>query len=106
MAGGKLSEERPFLYFIAYNPHSLQSRKLLTELLTPSQLTLLRELVINDLAQNLPDYVAKKRKAELYSKQKNRIHRLAQGKLEKKSLSGIFDYLQILCRNALEHQSQ
>ena len=52
----KIKAECTFLYFLAHNPHEEQSKKILHYLITSSQYLVLRELVVNDMAQNLPEY--------------------------------------------------
>ena len=49
-----LKKECAFLNILAHNDHKKQMQKFLQYLITPSQYTLLRELVVNELARNLP----------------------------------------------------
>lgn len=49
----KVEKEKALLYFIIYNPHENQTRQLFKHSLTEEQLTLLRELAVNDHADNL-----------------------------------------------------
>ena len=48
----KLKKERAFLFFLAHNPHDLQNKKFLTDMITPSQMLVLREIATNELARN------------------------------------------------------
>ena len=59
----KLKEECRFLHFLTHSQNIAQSKKILHQLLSKHQYTILRELVINDLASNLPTYGSTKKKA-------------------------------------------
>ena len=61
----KLKEGSGFLHFLPHSKNIAQSKKNLRQLLSKHQYTVLRELVINDLAGNLPTYGSTKKKAEL-----------------------------------------
>ena len=56
----KIKNECTFLYFIANNKDEKQTKQVLHYFTNPIQYTLLRELVVNDLAENIPDYNLKK----------------------------------------------
>ena len=57
----KIKNECTFLYFIASNKDEKQTEQFLCYFTNSMQYTLLRELVINDLAENIPDYNTKKK---------------------------------------------
>ena len=61
----KLKGECGFLHFLTHSKNIAQSKKILCQLLSKHQYIILRELVINDLADNLPTYGSNKKKAEL-----------------------------------------
>ena len=61
----KLKEECMFLHYLTHSKHIAQSKKILCQLLSKHQYTVLRELVVNNLAGNLPTYGSTKKKAEL-----------------------------------------
>ncbi len=82
----KVNSESALLYFIAHNPHPQQTKKLLETLLLPEQYTVLREIAINDLANNLLAYGALKKKQGLRTELKACFQRLAQGVLKKRNL--------------------
>ena len=56
----KIKNECAFLYYIAYNKDEKQTKEFLYYFTNPMQYTLLRELVVNDLAEYIPDYNTKK----------------------------------------------
>ena len=56
----KIKNECTFLYYIVYNEDEKQTKEFLRYFANPMQYTLLRELVVNDLAENIPDYKMKK----------------------------------------------
>ena len=58
----KLKEECGFLHFLAHSKNMAQSKKILRQLLSKHQYTVLRELVINNLAGNLPTYSSTKKR--------------------------------------------
>ena len=99
----KVKNECALLYFIAKNPHEKQTLQFLRYLLLPEQLTVLRELAVNDLAQNLPAYSQKKRKAELQGTFKLRIRKLAQGQLKKDNIHHLYPILKIWAQHALQY---
>ena len=57
---GTLKKECISFNILPHNAHEKQMQKILQYLITPSQYTLLRELVVNELARNLP--ITKKKK--------------------------------------------
>ena len=57
----KLKLEYRFLHFLTHSKNIAQSKKILCQLLSKHQYTILRELVINDLASNLPTYGSTKK---------------------------------------------
>ena len=52
----KIKNECAFLYYIAYNKDEKQTKEFLHYFTNSMQYTLLRELVVNDLAENISDY--------------------------------------------------
>ena len=62
---------------------------------------LLRELVVNDLAENIPDYDMTKIKNNFKKSMKYHIKCLAHGKLEKHNLHNIYPFIKILTKNVL-----
>ena len=68
-----------------------------------TQYTILRELVVNDLAENIPDYNTKKIKNNLKKSMKYRIKRLVHGELKKHNLHNIYLFVKILVRNVLRY---
>ena len=52
----KIKNECAFLYYIAYNKDEEQTKELLPYFTNSMQYMLLRELVVNNLAENIPDY--------------------------------------------------
>ncbi len=99
----KVKSESALLYFIAHNPHPQQTKKLLETLLLPEQYTVLREIAINDLANNLPAYGALKKKQGLRTELKARFQRLAQGVLKKRNLRHVYPLLKLLAGDALTY---
>ena len=61
----------------------------------------LRELVVNDLAENIPDYHTKKIKNNFKKTMKYCIERLACGELKKHNLHNIYPFIKILTKNIL-----
>ena len=57
----KIKIECAFLYYIAYNKDGMQTKEFLRYFTNAMQYMLLRELVVNDLAENIPDYLMKKK---------------------------------------------
>ena len=90
-----------FIFFLAHNPHEEQSKKILHYLITSSQYLVLRELVVNDMAQNLPKYG--KNKLSLHKTLKSHLQRLASGKFKKHNLHHLYHYLKILTLDGLKH---
>ena len=97
----KLKEERGFLHFLTHSKNIAQSKKILHQLLSKHQYTILRELVINDLASNLPTYGSTKKNAELRKSLKKRLEHLARGQYHKDYLPILFPYLQLLTFHTL-----
>ena len=64
---------------------------------------LLRELVVNDLAENIPDYNKTKIKNNLKKSMKYRIKCLACGGLKKHNLHNIYPFRKILTKNVLQY---
>ena len=56
MIKNKIKNECAFLYYIGYNKDEKQTKEFLHYFTNPIQYMLLRELVVNDLAENIPDY--------------------------------------------------
>ena len=79
-----------------------QSKTFLHQLLSKHQYTILRELVINDLAGNLPTYGRTKKKAKLRKSLKKRLEHLAKGQYHKDYLPILFPYLQLLAIHTLQ----
>ena len=52
----KIKNECTFLYHITYNKDEKQTKEFLCYFTNSTQYMLLRELVVNDLAENIPDY--------------------------------------------------
>ena len=65
MIKNKIKNETAFLYYIAYNKDEKQTKEFLHYFTNPMQYILLRELVANDLAENIPDYNTTKIKNNL-----------------------------------------
>ena len=98
----KLKEECGFLHFLAHSKYIAQSKKFLHQLLSKHQYTVLRELVIDDLAGNLPTYGSTKKKAKLRKSLKKRLEHLARGQYHKDYLPILFPYLQLLTIHTLQ----
>ena len=98
----KLKTESALLYFLAHNPHTSQTKKFLKSALNKEQYTVLREIAVNELANNLPDY-SKSRKEKVKKENITRLRRLAQGQLKKANLVHLYHLLKILCTNVLHH---
>ena len=79
----KLKEECGFLHFLTHSKNIAQSKNFLHQLLSKHQYTVLKELVINDLAGNLPTYGSTKKKAKLRKSLKKRLEHLARGQYHK-----------------------
>ena len=99
----KLKRETAFLYFLAFNKHTNQTKKFLSSLLLPSQYTVLREIAVNELAGHLPSRGKLKRKSELKKEARKRLTKLAKGELLKSNLHHILDLIQILADNTLTY---
>ena len=56
----KIKNEFTFLYLIANNKDEKQIKEFLHYFTNSTQYTLLRKLVVNDFAENIPDYNMKK----------------------------------------------
>ena len=65
------------------------------------QYMLLRELVVNNLAENIPDYNMAKIKNNFKKSMKYCIERLAHGELKKHNLCNIYPFIKILAKNVL-----
>ena len=98
----KLKEECGFLHFLTHSKNIAQSKNFLCQLLSKHQYTILRELVINDLACNLPTYGSIKKKAKLRKSLKKRLEHLARGQYHKDYLPILFPYLQLLAIHTLQ----
>ena len=98
----KLKQECGFLYYLAHSKNIPQSKKFLCQLLSRHQYTVLRELVINDLAGNLPTYGSTKKKGELRKSLKRRLEHLVRGQYHKDYLPILFLYLQLLAIHTLQ----
>lgn len=99
----KLKREYPFLNFVANNPHPNQLKRFLCLDLIPEQYTVLKEIAVNELANNLPTYSGKKRKDHLKTVHIQRLRKLARGALKRTNLKGIIELVQILCRDVIAH---
>ena len=75
----KIKNECTFLYYIAYNKDEKQTKEFLHYFTNSMQYSLLRELVVNDLAEN--------------------IH----GELKKHNLHNIYPFIKILTKNVLRY---
>ena len=71
-----------FLYYIAYNKDEKQTKEFLCYFTNLMQYMLLRELVVNDLAENIPDYNMKKIKNNFKTSMKYCIKCLAHRELK------------------------
>ena len=98
----KLKEECRFLHFLTCSKSIAQSKTFLHQLLSKHQYTILRELVINNLASNLPTYSSTKKKAKLRKSLKKRLEHLARGQHHKDYLPILFPYLQLLAIHTLQ----
>ena len=78
-----------------------KAKKNLHYLITSSQYLVLRELVVNDMAQNLPKYG--KNKLSLHKTLKSHLQRLVSGKFKKHNLHHLYHYLKILASDILKH---
>ena len=92
----KLKQECGFLHYLAHSKYIPQSKTFLHQLLSEHQYTILRELVVNDLAVNLPTYSSTMKKAKLRKSLKRRLEHLAKGQYHKEYLPILFPYLQLL----------
>ena len=99
----KIKNECAFLYFLANNNNEKQTKQFLSYFTNSKQYTLLRELVVNDLAENIPDYNLKKIKNKLKKSMKYRIECLAHGELKKHNLHNIYPFIKILATNVLRY---
>ena len=98
----KLKQECGFLHYLAHSKNIPQSKKFLHQLLSKHQYTILRELVINNLASKLPIYGCSKKKAELRKSLKRRLEHLAKGQYHKDYLPILFPYMQLLAIHTLQ----
>ena len=98
----KLKQECRFLHYLTHSKNIPQSKNNLRQLLSKHQYTILRELVVNDLAGNLPTYDSTKKKAELRKSLKRRLEHLAKGQYHKHYLPLLFLYLQLLAIYTLQ----
>ena len=64
---------------------------------------LLRELVVNDLAENISDYNTKKKKNNFKKSMKYHIKHLAHGELKKHNLHIIYPLKKIFAKNVLQY---
>ena len=103
----KLKKETAFLYFLAHNPHPLQTKKFLSSLLVPSQYSVLREVAVNELAGNLPETGKsshkKKQKKDAKTAGRARLTKLAKGELVKSNLHHLADLIRILAEETLTY---
>ena len=67
------------------------------------QYMLLRELVVNDLEENIPDYNMTKIKNNFKKPMKYCIERLACEELKKHNLHNIYPFIKILTKNVLRY---
>ena len=101
---GKFRREKGFLHFLAHNPHDLQTKRLLKYFILPSQYAVLRELVVNDLARNLPAGGKRGKDREgLKVKFKHRLQKLARGQLHQDHLRRLLPYLRALAEDAIRY---
>ena len=98
----KLKGECRFLHLLTHSKTIVQSKIFLHQLLSKHQYTVLRELVINDLASNLPTYGSNKKKAKLRKSLKKRLEHMARGQYHKDYLPILFPYLQLLAIHTLQ----
>ena len=99
----KLKREYPFLYFLANNENTQQTRDVLTLDATKHQYIVLRELAINELANNIPGYTQPKIKKELKKKNLIRLKKLAQGVIKYRNLGGLLPLLRLIAQDAIIH---
>ena len=99
----KIKNECTFLYYIAYNKDEKQTKEFLCYFTNSMQYTLLRELVVNDLAENIPDYNTTKIKNNFKKSMKYHIEHLAHGELKKHNLHNIYPFIKILAKNVLRY---
>ena len=97
----KIKNECAFLYYIAYNKDEKQTKEFLRYFTYSMQYTLLRELIVNDLAENIPDYNMTKIKNNFKKSMKYCIEHLACGELKKHNLHNIYPFIKILSKNVL-----
>ena len=95
-----LKREYTFLYFLAHNANEKQMEKVLQYLVTQLQYTLLRELVISELAGNL-SITDTDKKIKLRKKFKSKLISLANGKYKKQQLHLLYPILKLLAVNDL-----
>ena len=95
----KIKNECAFLYYIAYNKDEKQTKEFLHYFTNSTQYALLRELVVNDLAENIPDYNTTKIKNN-FKKSCEILYR-ARGELKKHNLHNIYPFIKILMKNVL-----
>ena len=79
MIKNKIKNKCAFLYYIVQNKDEKQTKEFLRYFTNPMQYTLLRELVVNDLAENIPDYNMTKIKNNFKKSMKYCIEHLARG---------------------------
>ena len=91
-----------FLDFLTHSKNIALSKRFLHQLLSKHQYTILRELVINNLAGNLPTYGSTKKKAKLRKSLKKRLEHLARGQYHKDYLPILFPYSQLLTIHTLQ----
>ena len=99
----KTKNECTFLYYIAYNKDKKQTKEFLHYFTNSMQYMLLRELVVNDLAENIPDYNTTKIKNNFKKSMKYCIECLACGELKKHNLHNIYPFIKILTKNVLRY---
>ena len=99
----KIKNECAFLYYIAYNKDEKQTKEFLHYFTNSTQYTLLRELVVNNLAENIPDYNMTKIKNNFKKSMKYCIEHLAHGELKKHNLHNIYPFIKILTKNVLQY---
>ena len=103
MIKNKIKYETAFLYYIAYNKDEKQTKEFLCYFTNPMQYILLRELVVNDLAENILDYNTTKIKNNLKKSMKYCTECLARGELKKHNLHNIYPFIKILAKNVLQY---
>ena len=101
MIKNKIKNECAFLYYVGYNKDEKQTKEFLCYFTNPMQYIPLRELVVNVLAENIPDYNMTKIKNNLKKSMKYHIERLAHGELKKHNLHNIYPLIKILTKNVL-----